>query len=168
MYCKNCGRAVEEGKTICVACEKAIKAEEVEEIKTDITEEVKNIEVSTQEPKKEDNTFNTNQTSTNNSTNTNNTQKVELKSKLAAGLFGIFLGAFGVHNFYLGYNGKGATQVSVTSAAILLSCCAAFFPFFIFITILPIMGMSIWGLIEGILILSGSIDKDGKGNPLKD
>ena len=24
------------------------------------------------------------------------------KSKLAAGLFGIFLGAFGVHNFYLG------------------------------------------------------------------
>lgn len=25
------------------------------------------------------------------------------KSKMAAGLLGIFLGSFGVHNFYLGY-----------------------------------------------------------------
>ena len=25
------------------------------------------------------------------------------KSKMAAGLLGIFLGTFGVHNFYLGY-----------------------------------------------------------------
>ena len=29
-----------------------------------------------------------------------------LKSKMAAGLLGIFLGAFGVHNFYLGYTTK--------------------------------------------------------------
>ena len=27
----------------------------------------------------------------------------DAKSKLAAGLLGIFLGGFGVHNFYLGY-----------------------------------------------------------------
>ena len=31
---------------------------------------------------------------------------VNAKSKLAAGLFGIFLGQFGVHNFYLGYTTK--------------------------------------------------------------
>lgn len=68
------------------------------------------------------------------------------KSKLVAGLLGILLGCFGVHNFYLGYTGKGVAQV-------LLSCTGI---------------SSIWGLIEGILILVGNIDKDAKGIPLKD
>ena len=34
----------------------------------------------------------------------------------------------------------------------------------VFVTI----GSSIWGLIEGILILTGHTKTDGKGNPLKD
>lgn len=42
------------------------------------------------------------------------------KSKIAAGLFGIFLGAFGVHNFYLGYTGKAVAQLLIT----VLSCFA--------------------------------------------
>lgn len=33
------------------------------------------------------------------------------KSKMAAGLLGIFLGSFGVHNFYLGYTGKAVAQL---------------------------------------------------------
>ena len=33
------------------------------------------------------------------------------KSKVAAGLLAIFLGAFGVHNFYLGYTGKAVAQL---------------------------------------------------------
>lgn len=72
------------------------------------------------------------------------------KSKVVAGVLGIILGAFGVHNFYLGYNGKAIAQLLIT----LLSC--------------GILGAisSIWGLIEGILILSGSISVDAKGNPL--
>jgi len=71
----------------------------------------------------------------------------EQKSKLTAGLFGIFLGGFGVHNFYLGYTGKAIAQI-------LLSFC---------------FGIGyIWGLIEGIMILCGSIDKDANGVPLKD
>ena len=70
----------------------------------------------------------------------------EQKSKLAAGLLGIFLGGLGIHNFYLGYTGKAVAQL-------LLSC----------------TGISgIWGLIEGILILCGNINVDGKGIPLKD
>lgn len=40
------------------------------------------------------------------------------KSKMAAGLFGIFLGAFGVHNFYLGFTGKAVAQLLIT----VLSC----------------------------------------------
>lgn len=86
----------------------------------------------------------------------------EPKSKLVAGLLGIFIGAFGVHNFYLGYNTKAIIQVSVSVACIILSCCTAG------ITMLGLIGMEIWGLIEGIMILCGKIDKDGEGNPLKD
>lgn len=74
------------------------------------------------------------------------------KSKLAAGLLGIFLGSFGVHNFYLGYTGKAVAQLLIA----LLTC-----GFGATVT-------SIWGLIEGIMILVGSIKNDGKGVPLKD
>lgn len=74
------------------------------------------------------------------------------KSKIAAGLLGIFLGYLGIHNFYLGYNGKAVAQLLIT----LLSC--------------GIGGVvtSIWGLIEGVLILTGSINTDARGIPLGD
>lgn len=74
------------------------------------------------------------------------------KSKLAGGLLGIFLGALGVHNFYLGYTGKAVAQLLIT----LLSCGA-------------LSGISgIWGLIEGIMILCGNINTDGSGKALKE
>ena len=74
------------------------------------------------------------------------------KSKITAGILGIFLGCFGVHNFYLGYNGKAIAQLLITLLSIfLLSWVSA-----------------IWGLIEGILILSGNIKKDASGNDLID
>ncbi len=69
------------------------------------------------------------------------------KSKIVAGILGIFLGGLGVHNFYLGYIGKAIAQI-------VLSFCFG-------------IG-AIWGLIEGILILTGSINKDANGVPLKD
>lgn len=74
------------------------------------------------------------------------------KSKIAAGLLGIFLGTFGVHNFYLGYTGKAIAQLLIT----ILSCG----------TLSVISG--IWGLIEGIMILTGSITTDANGNILVD
>lgn len=74
------------------------------------------------------------------------------KSKIAAGILGILLGCFGVHNFYLGYTGKAVGQLLIT----VLSC-------FIFSPI-----SAIWGFIEGILILCGSIDKDADGHKLVD
>lgn len=81
-----------------------------------------------------------------------NKEGVAPKSKIAAGLLGIFLGTFGVHNFYLGFTGKAVTQLLIT----ILSCG--------FLS--PVSG--IWGLIEGILILTGSSNKDAKGNTLVD
>lgn len=70
------------------------------------------------------------------------------KSKIAAGLLGIFLGGWGVHNFYLGFTGKGIAQI--------------------FVTIFTCGFGAIWGLIEGIMILTGSINTDANGNPLVD
>lgn len=72
---------------------------------------------------------------------------MERKSKVTAGLLGIFLGGIGIHNFYLGYTGKAIAQIFV-------SLCTA--------------GVgSLWGFIEGILILTGSISKDANGVPLE-
>lgn len=74
------------------------------------------------------------------------------KSKVVAGILGIILGSFGVHNFYLGYNGKAVAQLLLT----VLSC---------FI----LSGISaLWGFIEGILILTGNIATDAAGNALTD
>ena len=74
------------------------------------------------------------------------------KSKLVAGLLGILLGSLGVHNFYLGFTGKAIAQLLIT----VLSC-----------GILSVVS-AIWGLIEGIQYLTGSLNTDAKGNPLKD
>ncbi len=74
------------------------------------------------------------------------------KSKMAAGLLGIFLGAFGVHNFYLGYTGKAVAQLLITC----LSCGI----------LSPIS--AVWGLIEGILIICGNITTDANGNTFTD
>lgn len=82
------------------------------------------------------------------------------KSKLAAGLLAIFLGCYGVHNFYLGYTKKAVTQLVLTIVGIILCC--------IVVGAFIVMGVGIWGLVEGIMILTGSIDKDGNGNPLTD
>lgn len=84
----------------------------------------------------------------------------EAKSKLAAGLLGIFLGAFGIHNFYLGYTSKAVTQLVLTIVGFVTSC--------IGIGVFLVLGIEIWGLVEGIMILAGKIDKDAKGLPLKE
>ncbi len=74
------------------------------------------------------------------------------KSKVVAGLLAIFVGMFGVHNFYLGYTGKGIAQLLLT----LLSCFVLSFV------------SGIWSFIEGILILTGEIKKDAYGVDLRD
>ena len=86
--------------------------------------------------------------------NINNSENngVQAKSKLVAGLLGILLGALGVHNFYLGYNNKGVAQLLIT----VLSCGVLSFV------------SAIWGLIEGIEVLTGTINVDADGNPLGD
>lgn len=70
------------------------------------------------------------------------------KQKLVAGLLGIFLGAFGVGRFYTGHTGLGVAQLVVG----IFTCFTV---------------SSIWGLIDGILILvNGGTDSEGR--PLRD
>ena len=73
------------------------------------------------------------------------------KSRICAGLLGIFLGFFGVHNFYLNRTAPAVAQLLMT----ICSC--------------GVLGIAswIWGIIEGIMLLNGGIDRDGNGLPLK-
>jgi TM2 domain-containing membrane protein YozV len=74
----------------------------------------------------------------------------QAKSKIAAGLLGIFLGGFGVHRFYLGFTKIGIIQIVVT----IFTCGIG----------------SLWGFVEGILYLVGSngYTTDANGRPLRD
>lgn len=76
------------------------------------------------------------------------------KSKIAAGLLGIFLGGFGVHRFYLGYTKVGLIQL-------VLWLVTAWFTFGL---------IALWGFIEGIMILAGAaqFQRDARGIPLRD
>lgn len=80
------------------------------------------------------------------------------KSKIAAGLLGILFGSLGVHNFYLGNTGKAVAQLLLTLIGWI-------------VLIGPVIA-GIWGLIEGILILTSSTGsewhRDGKGYELQD
>ena len=70
------------------------------------------------------------------------------KSKVVAGLLSIFLGFFGAGRFYLGYTGLGIAQLIVSVATGGIG--------------------ALWGVIDGILILTGSVKTDAKNVPLKD
>lgn len=68
------------------------------------------------------------------------------KQKMVAGILGILLNGLGAHSFYLGNTKKGVIQLVVS----IVTC-----------------GLGgIWGLIEGIQILTGSIKTDAYGVPL--
>jgi TM2 domain-containing membrane protein YozV len=77
------------------------------------------------------------------------------KSKIAAALLGIFLGGLGIHRFYLGYTTIAIIQLALGLGGILTCGITS-------------IASAIWGLIEGIMILTGSINRDAQGQPLAD
>jgi TM2 domain-containing membrane protein YozV len=76
------------------------------------------------------------------------------KSKVVAGLLGIFLGGLGIHRFYLGF-----TKIAVIQ--LILTLVLGAFTFGI---------VCLWGVIEGIMIIAGSaqFQRDAHGVPLRD
>lgn len=146
MYCRQCGKPINDNQELCDECQSKATTNTV-------------YETNAQEVSSVNSNSSNNQTNYNQNPQQNNNQNQgqsnvnpNAKSKIAAGLLGIFLGCFGVHNFYLGYTGKAVAQLLIT----LLSC-----------GILS-WASAIWGLIEGIMILTGSTNIDGQGNPLVD
>ncbi len=75
-------------------------------------------------------------------------------------MLGIFPGCYGIHNFYLGYTSKAVTQLVLTIVGYVTAC--------IGVGVLLIIGIGIWGMVEGIMILAGRVDRDASGIPLKE
>ncbi|MCR4649472.1 MAG: TM2 domain-containing protein [Lachnospiraceae bacterium] len=85
----------------------------------------------------------------------------ERKSKVVAGLLGIFLGSLGIHNFYLGYKNKAIWQVALTGGSIVLGTIIvivsipltlividAFTMFIGYALYFIPLGVQLWGLVE--------------------
>ena len=106
MFCKSCGKEIPEGQELCDEC----AAKNTENVV---------VEGETVQNNSQGNTSSTNEAPAKEATVVNNANTdPNAKSKMAAGLLGIFLGSFGVHNFYLGYTGKAIAQLLIS----LLSC----------------------------------------------
>lgn len=75
------------------------------------------------------------------------------KSKIVAGLLGIFLGGLGIHRFYLGHIKIGVIQLLLT----------------VFLGLFTFGLAGLWGFIEGIMIIAGSarFRTDAQGIPLR-
>ena len=130
MFCRNCGKVVPEQAVVCVSCGCPPKSgkEFCQHCgaETDPAAEICvkcGVRLATVIPE-------------------------DAKSRMVAGLLGLFLGGLGVHRFYLGYVGIGIAQILVTLVTFGLG--------------------ALWGFIEGILILTGSTNKDAKGQALRD
>lgn len=76
------------------------------------------------------------------------------KSKIVAGLLGIFLGGLGIHRFYLGYTTIGIIQIALT----------------VLLGVFTFGLVGLWGVVEGIMIFAGAsyFQRDAKGIPLRD
>lgn len=79
------------------------------------------------------------------------------KSKIVAGLLGIFLGGLGIHRFYLGYTKVAVIQLVLTLVLGIFTLGLGF-----------IVGL--WGVVEGIMIIAGAAQfrTDAQGVPLRD
>jgi TM2 domain-containing membrane protein YozV len=119
MFCPKCGKEVPDTASFCPYCGASLKPAET--VKAEPV----------------------------NNTGASSDQAYVQRSVLAAGLLGIFLGCYGIHNFYLGYKSKAIAQL-------ILGLC-----------VITLFVSAIWGLIEGIQILIGDIAVDGNGHPLK-
>ena len=97
------------------------------------------------------------------------TKNAGSKSKIIAALLAFFLGAFGVHSFYMGNKKKGLIQlglglggliliiVGVASAVTSLTTGTISVPVLAIIGYIMLLGVSIWALVDLIRILTGGL-----------
>jgi TM2 domain-containing membrane protein YozV len=90
------------------------------------------------------------------------------KSRIAAGVFGVLLGGLGVHRYYLGYPSVATIQFLLWISGWIMSCgpygaipsCDPDILQTVGAVLLAIA--SCWGLIEGIMILTGHFRRDAE------
>lgn len=75
------------------------------------------------------------------------------RSRIVAGLLGIFFGWLGAHRFYLGYTSIGVIQLLMGTILALVTCG------------LSLIVAVLWGVVEGIVCLVGGMP-DADGRPL--
>ena len=142
MYCKNCGEKLNEGVNFCFNC--GFKSGEGQGYCDRC-----GVKVNSATCNNCGNVIEGYNEELNRNTYNSNYVAKRPKSRVAAGILGILVGGLGIHRFYLGYVGIGILQIVVT----ILTCGAG----------------SLWGFIEGILILCGTtITTDADGVPLSD
>lgn len=89
--------------------------------------------------------------------------KISPKSRLSAFLLAFFLGCFGAHNFYLNKNSIAITQLLLTILMIICCIIANFSVVFLVFAIIFALIVSIWVLVEWILIVNGTFtDSEGR------
>ena len=80
---------------------------------------------------------------------------VQPKQKIVAALLGILLGWLGIHRFYLGYTTIGIIQL-VLGLLGAVTCG------------ITTIAAWVWGIVDGVMILTGSMRTDAQGVPLRD
>lgn len=146
MFCSHCGSEIKDGAAFCPKCGKPMK-EAAPAASMQAAPQVQPANNSYQSNPNPGYTYTPNPGSQDPYNNPQQPPRKSSRSKVAAGLLGIFLGGFGVHNFYLGKTSRGVAQIIVS----LVTCGVG----------------SIWGFIEGILCLCGNYT-DVDGLPLSD
>lgn len=106
---------------------------------------------------------------------------VSPKSSVAAGLLGIFLGSFGAHDWYLGDSKKGMIHLclfgggflltilsaALTAVTMFIPILSAIFGLLTALAYLVLLGNSIWGFVEGIILIAqGDASLAAKGYPI--
>ncbi len=76
-------------------------------------------------------------------------KEISQKSATTAALLALFLGYYGVHNFYLGYKSKAIIQLILT------------------LSLLGFFISGVWAIAEAIMLFSGRINEDGNGRILR-
>lgn len=102
-----------------------------------------------QQPIQSSNSNNTNNGNSNYSSNNSRPSSQSLSDyenkRILAGIMGILFGSLGVHNFIYGYTAKGIIQILMSTILVFLTCGVS------------AIAAYIWGLVEGILILTDQI-----------
>ncbi|MDD2575391.1 MAG: TM2 domain-containing protein [Acholeplasmataceae bacterium] len=187
MYCKNCGKTLAENEKYCAQC----GTPKIEDSFESSSFKVCGICGSPLNP---NDAFcpNCGSASKHVQFKTEPTIDYSPKNRLIGGLLGLFFGTIGVHNFYLGQVKKGVAKIILTivSIAFIIGSTSLFISsgytdintgefiitdesgitnaIVLFVLgILISSGLSIWALVESILIFVSTNIKDGNDKPLK-